>query len=502
MMHSHRQTPRHPGPRTRAEATDGRETSTLADVERFLSDLAATGAPMVRENLGRSAGGRALPLVVVGRPVPSGGDEAHRQGRLVAYVQANIHGGEVEGKEAVLALLRDLVQSDPRRLLERMVLVVVPVFNGDGNEALGDVRRTRPHQDGPALAGERPNGQGLDLNRDAVKAEAPETRAVLERVMARWDPDLIVDLHTTNGTRHRFQHTYAPPTHPNTHPAVLEWSRDHLLGTVRRRLLRERGWNCFDYGNAEWRDGRRVWATFGEEGRYVTNYAGLRGSAAVLSEAVSFLPFGFRIETTRAFLETVLEEAARDADRLRAARVAAAEDRPRELGVRFAMHTVGEQVVPLEDPARAGSDPSKAPTHWVDVRMPVFDRWRTVRSARVPRQWWIPREHAAVARLLLLHGVAVERAEPGPPRRVEKFRIAEQARGGVFQGHRLIRLEGRFEEAREAPPAGGFLVPSDQPALRLAFHLLEPEGLDGAGAWNLLGDSLDPGTWFPVFKVF
>ena len=114
MMHSHRQTPRHPGPRTRAEATDGRETSTLADVERFLSDLAATGAPMVRENLGRSAGGRALPLVVVGRPVPSGGDEAHRQGRLVAYVQANIHGGEVEGKEAVVDLLRHRVGTAKR----------------------------------------------------------------------------------------------------------------------------------------------------------------------------------------------------------------------------------------------------------------------------------------------------------------------------------------------------------------------------------------------------
>jgi len=489
------------GPRTRAEATDCRETSTLADVEAFLSELARTGAPLVRSNLGRSAGGRALPLVVAGRAVPIDGAEAHRQGRVVVYIQANIHGGEVEGKEAVLALLRDLSRRDPRRLLERLVLVVVPVFNGDGNEALGDVRRTRPHQDGPALAGERPNGDGLDLNRDAIKAEAPETRAVLENVLAVWDPDLVVDLHTTNGTRHGFHHTDAPPTHPNTHPGVLEWSRDHLLATVRRRLRREHGWNCFDYGNAEQRAGRRVWATFGEEGRYVTNYAGLRGSAAVLSEAVSFLPFRFRIETTRRFLEAVLEEAARDGDRLRAIRAAAATDRPRVLGVRFAMDTAGDAIVPLEDPARAGTDASKAPVAWVEARMPVYDRWRAVRTAAVPRAWWIPREHAPVARLLLRHGVAVERAEPGPAERIERFRIAERVLGAPFQGHRLVRLEGRFESGVEAPPAGGFVVPSDQPACRLAFHLLEPEGLDGVSAWNFLGDAGAVGATFPIVKV-
>ncbi|MFM7323007.1 MAG: M14 family zinc carboxypeptidase [Armatimonadota bacterium] len=497
------QTPLRAGapPRTRAESTDGRETSTLADVEGFVSELARTGAPLVRENLGRSAGGRMLPMVVAGRPVPIDGEDAHARGRIVVYVQANIHGGEVEGKEAVLALLRDFARHDPRRLLERLVLVVVPVFNGDGNEALGDVRRTRPHQDGPALAGERPNGGGLDLNRDAIKAEAPETRAVLEKVLARWDPDLIVDLHTTNGTRHGFHHTYAPPTHPNTHPGVLEWSRDHLLATVRRRLRREQGWNCFDYGNAETREGRRIWATFGEEGRYVTNYAGLRGSAAVLSEAVSFLPFPFRIETTRRFLEAVLEEAARDGDRLRALRGAAAADRPRSLGVRFAMDTAGEAIVPLEDPARAGSDASKAPVAWVEARLPVYDRWRAVRTATVPRAWWIPREHAAVARLLLRHGIDVHRAEPSPAVRVERFRIAERVLGAPFQGHRLVRLEGSTEAGVEAPPPGGFVVPSDQPRCRLAFHLLEPEGLDGVSAWNFLGDAGAVGGTFPIVKV-
>jgi len=351
-----------PLPSTRAEATSGRETSSLADVEQFLRQTTGAGAPVRRTLLGHSAGGHPIPMVLAGHRIPDDGQSAHRDGRLVVAVQATIHGGEVEGKEAVLAFLRDLLRNDPTRLLHRTVLLIVPVLNPDGNDAWGDFRRNRPHQDGPERIGERPNAQGLDLNRDHVKLDTPEISAVVREIYRRWDPDLFLDLHTTNGTRHGFHHTDAPPTHPNTPPAVLEWCRDRLLPSVRHRLRREFGWECFDYGNTERVDGQRAWATFGEEARYATNYSGLRGCAGLLSEAVSFRPFPFRIATTRAWMETVLAETLRNPESLRAARTPTT--RPTHLGVRFALDTTGHAIIPLEDPARPVADPSRAPEAW------------------------------------------------------------------------------------------------------------------------------------------
>ena len=159
---------------TRAEATDYRETSHYSDVIAFLSRLKTEGAPIRLEEIGASAEGRKIPLVIVAKPMVKNAVEARKKGKLVIYLQANIHGGEVEGKEAVLILLRELAKRDANRWLDRLVLLIAPIYNCDGNDKLGPCKINRSHQDGPDPVGDRPNGQGLDLNRDCIKAETPE----------------------------------------------------------------------------------------------------------------------------------------------------------------------------------------------------------------------------------------------------------------------------------------------------------------------------------------
>ena len=77
--------------------------------------------------------------------------------------------------EEFLALLRTVVTDAGPNLLDSLTLIVVPIYNADGNEALGPQSRNRGAQLGPAIVGERANGDGFDLNRDYIKAEAPET---------------------------------------------------------------------------------------------------------------------------------------------------------------------------------------------------------------------------------------------------------------------------------------------------------------------------------------
>src|SRR5215207_7907049 len=233
-------------PRTRAELTDYRETSRYADVVAFVDSLRALGAPVRVATLGKSSEGRDIPLVIASRPLVSTPAEARLLHRPVVYVQGNIHAGEVEGKEALQMLLRDLLFASAPNALDSVVLLAVPIYNTDGNERIAPQGVNRAEQNGPELVGERANGKGLDLNRDYVKAEAPETRAALA-FFAEWDPDVFVDLHTTDGSFHGYSLTYAPSLNPSAPFGAL--TRDSVLPELRRRMRTRRGSEVFDYGN-------------------------------------------------------------------------------------------------------------------------------------------------------------------------------------------------------------------------------------------------------------
>jgi murein tripeptide amidase MpaA len=186
-------------PQTRAERTKYAETSTYQDVVDFLDSLQAKAGDRIWVgSIGRTTEGRDLPFAIASRPLVTSPAEAKRLRRPIVYVEGNIHAGEVEGKEAVLALLRDLVMKAGPSVLDSIVLIAVPIYNADGNERFGTTARQRGSQNGPAMVGQRTNARNFDLNRDYVKAEAPETRASL-MMFNMWDPDVFVDLHTTDG---------------------------------------------------------------------------------------------------------------------------------------------------------------------------------------------------------------------------------------------------------------------------------------------------------------
>jgi hypothetical protein len=194
--------------RSRPERTNFEETSRLEDVTAFLTALSAK-SPLVRVlTFGTTEQGRSMPLVTLSNPAVSQPSEKPA-GRPVVFLLANIHGGEVEGKEAVQVLMRRLTSGDLRPLLDRMVVLIAPIYNIDGNEAIDVNNRTQQH--GPVVGvGRRENAKGLDLNRDYMKLESPEARA-LAAAFTAWDPHLMVDLHTTNGSYHGYHLTQSIP---------------------------------------------------------------------------------------------------------------------------------------------------------------------------------------------------------------------------------------------------------------------------------------------------
>lgn len=491
-------------PQTRAEKSQFKETSTYADVVSFIGDLQKAGAPITVKSMGKTTEGREMPLIIASRPLVSNPSQARATGKPIVFIQANIHAGEVEGKEAALALVRNYCREN-KGLLDKMILLVVPIYNADGNEKFGPQRQNRPGQEGPELVGVRPNGQGYDLNRDCMKAESPEMRGVLKHVYS-WDPNIVFDLHTTDGTRHGYQLTYSPPLHPNTDPAIRKFTQDELLPKIRRDVAKT-DLRLFDYGNAGREGEKTVWQTFGYEGRYVTNYGGLRNRVSILSEAMVNCPFEVRVKATEQFVDACLQELAKQSKKVLAMtrgadeRVVEMAGKAPELGIRFAMADRGEEAVLLEK--KSAAKRTGPITEWEPIKMKVYDRFKPTRTARLPAAYVIPASHPKVAELLSLHGVVVEQLMEPWSGKAHTFKVGEAiVARNAFQGHRIVRLEGTFEDRSSTATSGAYIVRTAQPLGMLVFEMLEPESLDGVAAWGLFGEDWTSIKEFPVLKVF
>ncbi len=511
---------------TRAELSAYTATSTHADVIAFVDSLEkAFPGSFVRGQIGTSGQGRVLPYLLVSRPLVRDAAEARRSGKPVVYVQGNIHGGEVEGKEALLALLRDLLKAPQPNVLDSIVLIAVPIYNADGNDAFGPQERLRGAQNGPQLVGNRPNAASLDLNRDYIKAEAPETRASLE-MFRRFDPHVFMDLHTTNGSYHGYALTYSPSLHPAAMDAALApagpWTRDTLLPLIRERMRCRHKLETFDYGNFRGRDDvtstqKAAWETYEHVPRFGTNYYGLRNRVSILSEAYSHDPFERRVLATYHYVHETLRAVAEHRDVI-LARTATPAALPSSAAVAlrsqmttkpFTAPVLVEALIATGDSIRY--EPGlrrgfRRSNVFTPVPMPVYDRFEPTLTRGLPTAWLVPVDDSAFVLRLAMHGL--ELTEIGVNGRsagtvnVERFTIDSIVRAPrAFQGHQEVRLVGRWQPARLDLRGRFYLVRATPRQALLAAILLEPESDDGLTTWNFLDAKLQVGAAHPVVRI-
>jgi hypothetical protein len=509
-------------PRTRAERTAYTETSTYADVLAFIDSLHGARVPMTRQELGRTNEGRVLPLLILSRPLVTTPAEARALHRPIVYVQANIHAGEVEGKEALLALVRDLATTS-NNVLDSIVLIAIPIYNADGNERFAPQAVNRTEQNGPERVGQRPNAQGLDLNRDYVKAEAPETRASLAAFEA-WDPDVFVDLHTTDGSFHGYALTYAPSLNPASLSAGA-YTRDSLLPELRRRMSARDGFAVFDYGNFdsqyEERDisdtVKRGWYSYDHRPRFGTNFFGLRQRISILSEAYSHDPFERRVRATYAFVREILSLVAEHGDRInviaqQADSAFARGDSAVRVPIRSAL-TRSPDTLPMrfEVMAHTGDSTLTQPgvprgfrrTGEFRARpMAVYLRFEPTATRRIPNAWLLPAADTAVVALLRLHGVIVEHMPFAVRDRASRFTIDSlHTNPQEFQTHHETRIFGRWHATSTPIPADMWMVRGNQRHAAVAMYLLDPESDDGLATWNVFDRELTAGGSYPVWRL-
>lgn len=496
-----------------AEASGYTRTATFDDVWEWLHRLQSLGAEFHVTTLGTTTEGRSMPLAIASRPLVTTPEQAWTSGKPVLYLQGNIHGGEVEGKDALLMILRDVTLGDARPLLDDVILLVNPIYNADGNEKWGPVAENRRSQNGPERVGLRPNGMGLDLNRDYIKAESPEMRASLEGIFNRWWPDLVMDLHTTNGSYHGFDLTYAASLTPMALPGPVTFANDELIPELKRRLA-ERGHPIFDYGNFNREYPPTQWRTFSWEPRFGTNYVGLRGAISILSEATSYRPFRTRLSATYWLVRETLDYAGAHGETITSVtrnardRVAAWGRNPETapaMGVRFELVSRGKGTIPyeiLDPPPVFGENRGTRTGRYAEAELEIMTEFRATKARPFPAGYLIPPAFPEVVTLLQRHGIVVDRLESSWSGTVEVFEVETiTAADRLFQGHRELTVDGDYHTETREVPAGWFYVSTAQPLGVLAFTLLEPEMRDSLTSWNFFDRGLAPGRDGPVLKL-
>jgi hypothetical protein len=427
---------------------------------------------------------------------------ARRTGKPVILLQNGIHAGENGGKDAAMMLLRDvLVTRRYAAWLDKVIILSIPVFNADGHERVSPYNRI--NENGPARMGFRVTATRLNLNRDYLKADAPEMRAWIGLYRA-WLPDLLIDNHVTDGGDAQYDVTLATHTEQDIAAPVGAWVKQQYLPNLMTGLEK------LGHVVGFYTEGRGpVLPIMTATPRYSTGYAAARNRAALLVETHSLKSFKTRVwshyDIMRASIDLMdasLRRASLEADRLQTAvktgEPVFLEGKPGGPPERYLSRQVEFTEVP--SPITGGSVRRYTSTP-KDVEVTIQRGLDVKFAPAAPAGYLVPRQWREVIALLKLHGIQMEEL----PRQIE----------GDFEVLRLDEtrfstapFEGRFQVTGFTPktirqhqviPAGSVWVPVAQSAGKLAMHMLEPEAPDSLLKWGFFASISEQKEYFSDF---
>ena len=485
---------------TPAEKTDYKTTPTYNETLEYLKKLDAASPLIELSAFGKTAENRDLLLVVAATGDAFTPEKARKQNKAIVLIQACIHAGESDGKDAGLALLRDIAITKTRQnLLDKVVIVFIPIYNADGHERRSPYNRI--NQNGPAEMGFRANSRNINLNRDYMKADELETRSWL-RLWNQWQPDFFIDCHVTDGADYQYNLTYQFEHHETVAPSIRNW----LETAIEKRAVAatEKAGNLLS-PYLQFRDNRDFSKGIDEfiaTPRFATSYPVLRNRPAVLIETHSLKPYKTRVLATYDFLRFMLEEVNKNPNELFDANRQAENEwlektkiydanakfplslKLTDKPTPFALKAVESRVEKSEISGDnwVQFDSSKP----VNLTVPFFNQTEIAASVAPPVAYAIPPHWSEIVERLEFHGVKYETILSPRKFTIETYRLKQPRWASASFESRVLLRDFKIEKTTEERefPALSIIVPVNQPAGQVAIHLLEPSAPDSLLRWG------------------
>lgn len=471
--------------------------------------LAQNSKMVTYTSIGTSPQGREIPLLILDRDGLTDPQQIRAKGRVVMLVEAAIHAGEPDGKDAGLMLIRDIaINKMSPEILNSVSLLFIPIINVDGHEDFGS--HYRINQNGPVEVGARFTAQRFNMNRDFIKADAPETRALL-KLYSRWMPELFIDIHVTNGADFQYVTTYGLDHCGFLAPDLFKWTKE-LFEKELNAKMESKGYPIFPYFefNSYTNPGAGVLPD-NFPPQYSNGYASANNRIGMLIENHIYKPYKERVTSAYLMIKHSMEILGANAASLKSA-VALSDkfvssakfradslplmfkhDRKESIEVDFLGWREKTVISDLSGAKWSYSDRS-AP---VTLKMPLFISYSKELQIKLPEAYLIPQDNISTIELLDIHGVKYEKLPEDALLEVETYRFVNP-KWSQFPYEGRVTLESEYTIQKEVVKynKGDIIVYTNQPKVKIVAHLLEPKSPTSLVYWGFYNLYARPATEF------
>jgi hypothetical protein len=486
---------------TTGEKTNWNETAPYAEAVEISRRLERASRLVKVIDIGTTPESRTMIAVVVSKDRAFTPEAAAKTNKAVIMIQSGIHAGEIEGKDTVLMLIRDMTVSKKfASWLDHAIFVIIPVFNVDGHEYFSAYHR--PSQNGPQSTGLRANAQRLNLNRDYMKADTPEMRSWL-RVFNSWMPDFLIDNHVTDGSDMQYDVTWDMARNQDIAEPAGAWVREKYVPELDKRMASD-GHLVAPYGAL--RNRQFFMEVFSP--RYSHLYSAVQNRPSLLVETHSLKTARTRAWAHYDIMRHTFDIITADAESLRKAVREADRALSEHAGDRSAEPVylagkVSDKSRPIvyhalkNAPFKSevtGANVTRYTGEVDDIPTVIHDQIDTTLAAQMPLGYLIPSAFSSVADLLKLHGVEMSRTEKPLDQVFETYRFTSAKWStGATEGHVMLTVEPRVVKEKIFIPAGSYWISMKQRRARLILAMLEPNAPDSIASWGLLNSVFEGG---------
>lgn len=500
---------------THFEKTGYMETESYDQTMAYFKRLAESSEYAKMFSFGVSPQGRKLYCLVVSKDKAFDPAAAKTTGKPIIFIENGIHSGEIEGKDASMLLLREiLVTKEKKDLINKAILVVIPIFSVDAHERYGPYNRI--NQNGPANMGWRTTAQNLNLNRDWTKADSPEMQAML-KLFSSWLPDFFVDTHTTDGADYQYTITYSMEHYQNVFKGTREWITGKLMPYLNKRV-NDDGFLIAPYLEFKGRkiENGIIGASFSP--RFSHTYAAAQNRPGLLIETHMMKPYRDRVFSTKSLLEAVIRFTNKDAGELIRLNKAADKDAAEEYSVERKYFPLSLELNGSSKPFHFMGIKAEHDSSWVsgadwtrytgekyETDIPFYDEMKVTDSVEAPAEYLIPVEWGKWENLIdriKLHGIKVSQLKETAEMKVTEYKFKNVKFAGYsYEGRQRISADYDSISKTVVVPKGTYVIKTNQRTIRLIINFLEPKGPDSFLQWGFFNSIFERKEYFESYVM-